>query len=90
MSIHNSNHTQKWRQKWELNVNGKNTGEYFHSWHNTKDEAYTFVCRYIKGLGNSLPEKYYRPFGAPHEHSNLKNEPIALFIKHGAITLAPI
>ncbi len=90
MSIHTKNPTLPWRQKWELMVDGKHTEQYFHTWHNTKQEAYDFVVNYIRGFGDKLPRKYYRPFCSPSAHSNKQNDPIGTFIKDRVITLAPL
>lgn len=90
MTIHNSNNTQKWRQKWELIIDNVHSGEFFHTWHHTEDEAYNFITQYVRGFGTKTPTKHYRPYGMPHQHSNVNEEPFGTFIKHGAITLAPI
>jgi hypothetical protein len=76
-----------WRQKWILS-----TGEsgYFHTWHNTMDDAYEFVCNYIHGLSDPKPQQYYLPVSVPRLRAKNPNEPLATFIHCGSITLAPL
>ena len=75
-----------WRQKWLKIVDGKNTNEYFYTWHDSSEEADTFVGEYFENFNNSLPNVHYSPV----EHANKKpcslNTPRGEFIQ--AIILA--
>lgn len=88
--VHKHNTNSLWRQKWELMIDHKHTGEFFHTWHESEEIACAFVCNYIAKLGGTLPPNYYRPFNQPTLRPNDNHEPEATFIKAGIITLAPI
>lgn len=90
MTFYTFKHTQQWRQKWEFVADGKPTGQFFHTWHVSKDEAYAFVIGYVRGFGDKVPQKHYKPIGSPGLRTNKANEPTAVFITNGTITLAPL
>ncbi|HMQ01592.1 MAG TPA: hypothetical protein PKD79_00770 [Candidatus Doudnabacteria bacterium] len=81
---------KQWRQKWELISDGKNTKQFFHTWHESEEIALEFVGNYFSEFKKGLPAKYYRPFGLPALKCNKSNEPEATFICAGFITLVPI
>ena len=78
-----------WRRKWMKVVDGKDTNEYFYTWHDSDEDADLFVGTFFQQFNGIPPKDYYRPIGHAQEKLYDSKVPKGDFIKVDAITLAP-
>ena len=78
-----------WRRKWMKVVGGKDTNEYFHTWHDSEEDADLFVSEHILSLQEKAAKEYYRPIGYAQEKLYNDRDPKGHFIEISATALAP-